>query len=563
MAWNKIDIVGADNVNAALLSRSIDNAAERWVQRLGMSCISWDPRDPVDVGSIVPRLYVIPEVQIRPGAGSIKIRLRHKVTQTSGVQIKAGFYLGHEVALSAPTTLVSTAADVYEVTVDIAEWMRINDPSAVRMTLCFEILSLPSGITQQLAINSVSAARISTTTRGITDPLICAAIGLSNLTAGKSASLTADEVPGGPVQIIRNGGFATAGGGVAGYQWYLYPRASADDLDAGIDAAVGDFNLYGQPWTHLDMEFYARIQFWAVSVEQIASGANVLTGLGRGPLIVSGEQSKLSLRPGYPARAVTHRPIYAECERMHEVQTTIHSQGPYTGIGGKSVLTPTSGIAPGSWACYPSVAWWDASKTRKKLFGCRIGDHLEYRAPGDVATRTRRALTITMSLIIFGGEPGENEIQIGANVLANNVGPPASVVYTSPGEPVYWDGWNPMVEHGDDTSTDDLCGSSLAFPRDVFGSGAADGRYRRNNLQGLWDTPELAPLRRRMISVTLDVLDGGTTTHSDDPLSLTVWAQPAEGGSVPVAAMPHAVRVWVAGWSVVSKTGGPPESVGV
>ena len=568
MVWRPTDFTGsADNFNSAYAFRQTDNAVERWTERGRMSSISWDFRDPIDVGSVTqPRRYIIPEYRLTPGTTSIRIRMRHQVTDVAGVEVRVGYFLSDNVKIFGPaTTLTNLTPTTFTKEISVRDWTLQHNPDEDVLSIFIEI---QSNATADPVINLdiiglsrwfIQTATTGTTTPslgGITDRIECCSVQWVN--AGKGINIPVDEAAGGPYQTVSS----TTGGGVEEIGFFVWPAIQGVGTGV-VPATAGEFGLFNGAYDSVELQIYARLQFWAISIEELPATVFPTVGQSRRkPIIGDGDVTKATLRPDYPGRAVTHRPLYAEGERMHETQTAIHSLGPYSGSTGLDYLAPTAtALKRGTWPCYPSVTWSPGDSTTKILFGCRVGDDPEFRTSDGATTRVRRAMTVDVSLIFLGGNHGETQYNlVGATYAAGS----GALIYSSPPEPILVTGWSATSEGNDGPPTSDIVRYSLGHPLviDTAAPGVSS-RYIRNNLIGLWDPAKLTQIRRTMIHARFEVFDSNAA-HAD-PEVLIVRCQPVITGAIFGDENPSVdtTRCFVAGWCVTSKQGDPPTAVGV
>ncbi len=551
MAWKPTDIVSADNFNAAYAFRQADNAAERWQKRQRQASISFDYRDPVDVGSVGQyKKFEIPDLRLLPGATSLKLKLRHRVTDVAGVNVYFGVWTGLTTQRTNVALLTSTTDATYEATLDLSDWLEdnnISDPCPIFLALesvetAAAAVTVPLTGTAKWFLETTSATGFSST-------IACASVSLKNSVKG----ITLAEFPGGPHQLVATMGVA---GATPHNRLYLWPWVTVNADATPSDG--GQSPIYDLEYDQVVLSEFARLQFWSIGIEQIvtAAPAEVTVRGGRPPLIADGVRTKATLRPAYPARATTHRAFYQEQERMYETHTKIVSLGPSAGQTGAQ---PTATLRQGTWPCYPTVVFTPTDTATKLLFGCHIGDALEFVEAGGSSTRVRRSLTIDVSLAFVGGN-ADREYQI---VAASSSGlPPFVVSHSSASLPFLVREWHPLNVPGTLEGDGGMFGHSSTFPLtfDPSAPGSAN-RHRRSNIIGLWPAGAApSSINERIVHVRFKHFsDTGTEGER-----LTVSLQTSTSGVLLGDSNPTvgSVRCHVVGWCVTETQDGPALAVG-
>lgn len=573
MVWTKTDsdVVGIDEPgSAAVTFRLTDNNVARWEDRGRMVSACWDFRDPIDIASVGNfRRYIIPEIRMLPGFTVLKLRLRYQVTHVEGVNVRWRVLNAPNVTPSPVVLLTSLTPANHDVILNVSEWVRSANADSLVLALEIESQAAVSESVITLAIAGVSDWFIATnqspagppSVGGLTDRIECCSVTLVN--SGKSIGLPSNEMPGGPYQTISNGlGTAAAAGTDAGF--WTWPKLSGLNSNL-VPSTTGYFSIFNEEWNRINLQIYARLQFWTVGIQQIRTPTFPVPGRSnRKPIIETGLETKNALRPDYPGRASTHRPLYLEGQRQFETHTTVHSIGPYSGTTGLDFFFPSpTNLRNGTWPCYPNVTWTVPDVAGKQLFGVRVGQDPEFKEEGSATVKVRRSMTIDVSMIFIGGFTGVHQFVLEAKTYTAGSG---ALVYQAPSVPFSVRPLDPLLVPWSGDRWEQLLAISLAHPLAMdFSAPLPTNRHRRNNLIGLWD--EEVPwdiLKRHIVRRTVEVFDPDPANA--DPEVLIMEVRPSTTGTLVLGdQLPIIgnVRCFAMGWHVMGKQGGTPTTTGV
>lgn len=572
MVWTKTDsdVVGIDEPgSAAVTFRLTDNSVARWQDRGRMVSACWDFRDPVDIASIGNfRRYIIPSIRMLPGFTILKLRLRYQVTHVEGVKVRWTVLNAPNITPSPVVLLTSLTPDNHDVVFNVSEWVRSGSGESLVLALEIESQAATSEAVIALRINSISDWFIATgqipggqpSLGGITDRIEACSVAFINTI--KTVSIPSDETPGGPFQTVSNG--VGAGGSGTDGGFYVWPKLTGLSGTL-VPQTIGAFSVFNDQYDQIELQIYSRLQFWTVGIEQIRTPTFPVQGRSnRKPIIETGLETKNALRPDYPGRASTHRPLYLEGQRQFETHTTVHSIGPYSGTTGLDFFIPNpTDLRNGTWPCYPNVTWTLPDVSGKELFGVRVGQDPEFKEEGSATVKVRRSMTIDVSMIFIGGITGEHQFVLDAKTYSAGSG---ALVYEAPSVPFSVRPLDPTLIPWSGGRWEQLLAYSLAHPNIMdFSAPGSANTHRRNNLIGLWDEDATwNVLGRHIIQRTVEVFDPDPANA--DPEVLIMEVRPSVtgdltlGNKLPIIGN---IRCFAMGWHVMGKQGGTPTTTGV
>jgi hypothetical protein len=531
-----------------------------------MASVCFDARDPLDVGSVGRfRRFIVPDVKILPGFTLLRLRLRYQVTHVEGVRVRWTVLNSPNFEPSPPVTLTSLTWAQHVVVLSIKDW--VDNAVGDTLTLALEIESLEAtsepvitlrlvGVSQWF-IETAQAPSGPPSLGGITDPIECCSLGLHH--SGKLLTLSGGDLPDGPYQTTSNG--FGEGGTDAGF--YIWPKLSALQTNV-IPSTNNFFAIFNEEWDEIRLQKYARLQVASIGIEQIQTVTFPVAGRSsRKPLIETGAGTKGSLRPDYPGRAPTLRPLYMEAQRQLETHTTIHSLGPYSGTTGLQEPATTQ-FRQGTWPCYPSVSWQVPDVTGKPLFGCRVGDDPEFRIQGGASNLVRRSYSVQVSMVFVGTLTGDHQFVVECKTYQAGSG---TLLYQAPSVPILVSPADTIITQQSGSQWEQMLVYSLAHPLSVdYGPPSAVNRNRRCNLVGLWDSGvSWDVMKRRIVQVgPIEVFDPDPAAA--DPEVLVVEVRPSVTGTILLGDREDVVRdvrCYGIGWSVTGRQDGPPLVTGV